>query len=172
MPEIFRTRDTIIFYKGDTCTVVVSPSMALTGWAGGQGVQWFDPGRDELAVDLSDGVPNGFVLWGSDETSDRYTSLTRNQPTYGYGTVGFGGWLLATRTFEQFTLASRLAPPEVEIVYNPQDILYFSLRGLWTREDEWSISGDPRAPNTYPTGVVVQPPSSNAAGYMTIQVRL
>ncbi len=167
--QIDRTRDLIIFKKGSTVVVTVSPSLAAQGWAGGQGVQWFGTGSDELAVTASDGWNHGFLLWGSDESSDQHTSMTRQQPTYQYAVMGFGGWVVATTNFERFTLASGRTLP---IVYTAEDDLYFSLNGLWTNEDEWSVSGDPRAPNTNPVGSVIQAPSSQTNDYLTVQVRI
>lgn len=172
MPEITRTRDVIIFQKGDTFPVRVSHSMVLGGWGGGQGVQWVDSGTDDFAVTYSDGLPNGFLLWGSDEDSDRFTSATLNQPVYRFAVMGFGGWVVSVKNFERYTLASRLAPPLVPISYQPQDSLYFSLRGLITKEDEWTVSGDPRAPNGHSIGVVIQAPSALTNDYLTVQVRL
>lgn len=171
MPEIQRTRDLVIFKKGDAYAASVSPTMASQGWIGGQGVQWVTSTRDEMLVDFSDGLGQAFMLWGSDEISDRFTAMTRQQPYYQYGVVGFGGWILSTLAFEQFTYASRVAPPLVPLTYSPQDNLVLSLRGYWTKEDEWTLSGDPRAPNDNVIGVVVQPPTTTN-GYLTIQVRL
>lgn len=172
MPEISRTRDVVVLVKGDAYAVTVSPAMAQSGWSGGQGVEWFDSGKDELAVTFSDGAGRGFMLWGSDEDSDKFTALTRQQPTYQFGVVGFGGWVLSTRNFERYTYASRLSPPLVPIVYTAQDKLVFSLRGLLTNEDEWTISGDPRAPNTSYIGSVVQPPTATTNAFLTAQLRL
>mgnify|MGYP001572084581 CR=1 FL=1 len=172
MPEVFRTRDVIVFKKGDAHAVTVSSSLVGAGWPGGQGVQWFNTGRDELAVTTSDGLPHGFLLWGSDETPDQFTSMTRSQPAYQYAVLGFGGWVIATKTFERFTLASRLSPPNVPIVYQAQDKILFSLRGLFTKEDEWTLSGDPRAPNGNIIGVVIRPPSVLTDGYLTLQLRI
>lgn len=169
MPAIDRTRDLIIFKKGDTLPVTVSPAMVTGEWSGGHGVQWFSSGRDEFAVTTSDGPAHGFMLWGSDETSDRYTAMTRTQPNYRFGTMGFGGWLISVRNFEQFTLASRLASSEAPLTYAVNDVLFFSLRGRWTNEDEWTISGDPRGANPYQVGVVVQAPSALTNGYLTVQ---
>lgn len=168
MPEIFRTRDTIIFRKGDGTAYRASPGMAASGWAGGQGVQWFDSGEDDFAVELTDGDGVGFALWGSDEDSDKFTAMTLNQPTYEFVVVGLGGWFISTTSYEQFTLASRTTPPLVPLVYAPQDRLRFSLRGLWTKEDEWTISGDGRAPNEFLNGVVAQIPSALNDNYLSI----
>lgn len=172
MPEILRTRDVIVFKKGDAHAVTVSPALAAAGWAGGQGAQWFDTGKDEMAVTASDGLPHGFLLWGSDETPDQFTSMTRNQPAYQFAVLGFGGWVIATKNFERYTLASRLVPPLVPIVYQPQDKILFSLRGLFTNEDEWTISADPRAPNGNFIGSVVQAPSALTSDYLTLQLRI
>lgn len=172
MPEIERTRDVVTFKKGDCYTVSVSPGLAQSGWLGGQGIQWFDAGRDDLVVEATDGAAQGFLMWGSDEIPDRFTSMTRNQPVYEFGVIGFGGWLFSTTTFEKYSWASRQVGPLVEISYQPQDQLVFSLRGRWTKEDEWTLSGDARAPNENVMGVVVQAPSALTDGYMTIQARI
>lgn len=171
--EILRTRDFVIFKKGDTQVVSISPALARSGWLGGQGVQWVDVGRDDFVVEASDGQVQGFLLWGSDESSDQFTAMTRNQPAYGFGVMGYGGWLFSTTTFERYTYASRVAPPLVEIVYRAQDELVFSLRGRLTNEDEWTLSGDPRAPNDNVMGVVVQAPSAVLTNnYLTVQARI
>lgn len=169
MPEVVRTRDVIVFAKGDTMAVTVSPAMAASGWTGGQAVQWFASGKDEFAVELSDGSPQGFMLWGSDEDSDRFTAMTRQFPVYQFGVLGFGGWLMSTRTYETHTLASGRTVP---IVYAPQDQLLVSLTGKWTTEDEWTVTADGRAPNENFAGVVVQAPSSANNNFLTLQVRL
>lgn len=169
MPEIFRTRDVIVFAKGDTIPATVSPAMIGASWAGGQGVQWYDSGQDEIAVTLTDGLGHGFMLKGADEDSDNYVATTRNQVVYRFGTMCFGGWLIATRTFERFTLASGRTTP---IVYTPNEELLFSLNGLFTNEDEWTVAADPRAPNDNVVGVVVQPPSPTTNDFLTLQLRL
>jgi hypothetical protein len=172
MPEINRSRDVIVFRKGDTFPVRVSSTMVSGGWSGGQGVQWTNASQDEFVVSYSTGLNHGFLLWGSDEDSDRYTATTLNQPVYQFAVMGYGGWILSTRTFEKYTLASRITPPLVPITYQPEDEVYFSLRGMFTKEDEWTISGDPRAPNTNVVGVVIQSPDLVTNNYLTLQVRL
>lgn len=173
MPEIFRTRDVVIFAKGDTFTLDVDNPSALSGWKGGQGFQYTPAVGDNILVTLSDGYYAGFALWGSDESSDEFTALTRNQPTYKFAVLGAGGWIIATTSFEQYTYLSRTGGgPLVPIVYNASDRLVFSLRGFWTKEDEWTLSGDLRAPNNYFIGFVVQAPTPARNNYMTIQVSI
>ena len=173
MPELPRTRDCIILFKGDTYTVAVDDALATSGWKGGQGCQWATPPRDEFLVTASDGLYAGFVLWGSDESSDQYTAMTRQQPTYRYAVIGAGGWLMATTAYEKYTYASRTGGGAlVPIQYKASDRLLFSLRGYWTVEDEWTLSGDPRAPNSYYIAFVAQAPSPSWNDYMTIQVSI
>lgn len=173
MPEQARSRDCIVLYKGDAYPVTVDAIMSSRGWRGGQGVQWVASSKDELLVTFSDGLYAGFLLWGSDETSDLHTASTRNQPAYQFATMGAGGWLIMTTSFEQYTYASRIGGgPLVPITYNASDRLLFSLRGYFTSEDEWTLSGDPRAPNSYFIAFVIQAPSTVTSGYMTIQVSI
>lgn len=164
MPEIFRTRDVVIFVKGGTFTAAAHEDLTDTGWLGGTGLQWAE--GPHLTVTRSDGHRAGFALWGSDEPSDSLTGLSTSQPTYKYVVFGQGSWLISTSTFERFTLASgRVAP----ITYSPGDKLLFSTRGLWTTEDEWTVLADPRGPNENYVGHVVQAPTS---GYLGIQTTL
>lgn len=174
MPEQFRTRDCVIIRKGDTFTPNITERMASQGWVGGQIVSFASRGLDEILVDFSDGVMAGFLLWGSNESSDQYVAMTGQQPTYGYATAGCSGFTIMTIAYERYTWNSRngIGPPNVPIVYEENDRLVPSLRGLWTKEDEWTLSGDPRAPNNYYMGFVAQsprpyPPFNN---YMTIQI--
>jgi hypothetical protein len=172
MPEQFRTRDCVILVKGDAYPVSVDDAMAQSGWNGGQAVQWTPSGRDEFLVTISDGLYAGFMLWGSDESSDQFTTMTRSQPAYRFGTVGAGGWIIMTTSYEKYTYASRQSGPLVPIVYHASDRLLFSLRGYWTTEDEWTASLDPRRPNTYFIGFVCQAPTASNNFYMTIQVSI
>lgn len=168
--ELFRTRDCVVFWKGDSYTVSVSDRMRANGWTGGSAVKWIDSAKDEFLVDYSDGIYGGFLLWGSDESSDQLTAMTLQQPTYGYAVFCAGGWLLSTISFEKYTYASRTGGgPLVPIVYTPGQRLRFSLRGLWTTEDEWTLSGDPRAPNNFFVGNIVGSPSALTNDYLTIQ---
>lgn len=173
VPEQFRTRDCVILYKGDAYPVTVDDKMSTGGWAGGQGVQWVSSTKDEFLVTYSDGYYAGFLLWGSDEISDRYTAMTKNQPSYQFTTIGAGGWIIMTTSFERYTYASRTGPgPLVPITYSASDRLVFSLRGFWTTEDEWTLSGDPRAPNNFFIGFVIQAPATVTEQYMAIQVSI
>jgi hypothetical protein len=169
MPEIFRTRDCGIFHKGPSITVEVPHNTAVSGWRGGQVFNWTDPGSDRLVATISDGIAGAVALWGSDESSDEYTSMTRNQPTYKYVVLGMGGWIFSTTSFEKYTYASRTGPgPLVPITYGGNDLLLISLRGYWTNEDEWTLSGDPRAPNGNYVGEVVQPPTPARNNQLTV----
>lgn len=170
MTEVARTRDVIAFNRGPTFTVSVPDSVATSGWLGGQGFNWVEPTGDTLMVAPTDGLAGGFAFWGSDESSDEYTAMTRNQPTYKVIVLCAGGWIISTSTYEQYTYTSRLGGPLVPLVYSASDRLTFSLRGYWTKEDEWTLSGDPRAPNTNYYGHVVQRPTSARNNYLTLQV--
>ncbi len=169
--ELFRTRDCVVWVKAETMTVSVDSGLILNGWKGGSGVTFAPITTDQVLVTQSDGLGGGFMLWGSDESSDQFTAMTANQPYYGFAVIGMGAWLIATPTFEQYTYASRHSPgPLVPIVYNASDPLFFSLRGYWTNEDEWTASLDPRRPNDNVVGFVAEPPSAVDNNYMTIQV--
>lgn len=172
MGEIYRTRNCIVFYKGDSTTVAVSSAMVDGGWAGGQGVQWTGTTVDDRVVTYAQGLFGGFLVWGSDEPGDDYTAITRQQPHYRYATMFFGGCLISTSSYEQYTYASRLAGgPYVPIVYNPNDVLYFSLRGLWTNEDELTLSSGLAAPCPA-VGYVAQIPRVSNLNFLGIQVSM
>ena len=175
MPEQYRTRDCVILKKGDTFTVTITDRMAQNGWVGGQGVQYASRGQDELLVDYSDGLYAGFILFGSNEDSDLYTAMTGNQPAYRYVVIGAGGWVIMTRAYEKYTWASRQGGgPLVPLVYTESDRLVYSLRGYFTKEDEWTLSGDPRGANDYYIAFVAQVPTGRAPlyDYMTIQISI
>lgn len=159
MPDILRSRDCVVFFYGDRQTVTVDQAMVTGGWPGGQGVRWVNAsaGVDDRIVTYSNGLYGGFLIYGSDETGDQFTSMTRQQPYWRYATMFSGGCLISTSSYEKYTYASRLAGPLVSLVYLPNDILYFSLRGLWTKENELSLSGDPLAPAFF-VGFVAQIP--------------
>lgn len=172
MPEIIRTRDCVVHFKGDSYPVALAPEMLSAGWPGCQGVMWTDSPEDEFMVTYSDGLYGGFLLWGSDETADLLTGQTGNQVEYGYGIFCAGGWLLSTTTYEKYTYASRLAPPLVEITYTVGERLRWSLGGWFTTEDEFSLSGDPRAPNNFFIAYVVQVPRAANNNYLVVQTSI
>ena len=172
MTEILRSRDCIVFFKGDTQTVTVADAMVQSGWAGGQGVQWAPSTTDERTVTYSKGLFGGFLVWGSDETGDRFASSTKNQPHYRFATMLSGGCLIATSTYEKYTYASRLAGPLVPLVYGPNDVLYLSLRGLWTKEDELTLSGDLLLAPAFFTGFVSQVPKASNGFFLGIQTSM
>jgi hypothetical protein len=170
--EFPRTRDVEVLFKGDSYTVAVDQTMAASGWRGGQFLRWVDSPRDEFLVTLSDGLYGGFALWGSNEPSDQFTGLTGNQPLYGYCTLCSGGWLIATVSYEKYTWASRQVGPLVPIVYTPGVRLRISLNANFTTEDEFTLSGDPRAPNNFFVGSIIQAPSVDNNDYLTLQTSL
>jgi hypothetical protein len=172
MLQSARTRDVLILFKGDAYPVTIDATMALGGWKGGQGVKWVESSKDELCVTYSDGYYAGFLLWGSDESSDKFVASTGNQPAYRFATIGAGGWLIVTSTFERYTWESRQAGSLVEIVYKAGDRLLFSNRGYFTTQDEWSLSDDPRKPNAYFIAYVAQPPTDANNHYMTVQTSI
>lgn len=173
MPENPRNRDCHVLYKGDTFAVAIDDFLAVQGWQGGQGVQWVATTKDLPTVTRSDGLYSGYALWGSNESSDQFTAMTGQFPTYRYLVMGSGGSIIMTRSFEKYTWLSRfLGGPLVPLVYSASDRLVFSLRGYWTKEDEWTASGDPRAPNAYFIGFVIQAPTVTNPDYMTIQTSI
>ncbi len=172
MSEVLRTRDCVVFYHGDAFAVAASSQMVQGGWLGGQGLQWIDSPLDEFKVSYSEGIYGGFALWGSDEPSDQHVSFVKNQVQYGFVVFCTGNWFLSTSTFERYTYASRQAGPLVSLTYTEGQKLHFSLRGYWTNEDEWTLSGDPRAPNTFQAGIVMQRPSALTNNYLGIQTTM
>lgn len=165
-PDIVRDRDVVVFSKGETFTVVIDSNLQTNGWQGGQGVTWTTTPKDSdtFIVTYSAGLPGGFLLWGSNESSDQFISYTQNQPTYRFAVFCFGSWVFSTRTFEVYTHASRMAGPLVPITYIPGEPLFFSLRGLFTNEDESGLA--------FPVGVVAQIPSSVTNNYLTVESQL
>jgi len=163
--DLIRSRDCVIFVKGDAHTVAVDPTMLAGGWVGGQGVQWVSSSVDEPTVTYSSGLYGGFMIWGSNETADQYNAMTGQFLTYQYGVMMSGRAIISTVAYEQYTYGSRVAHasnpanPLIPIVYKPADILYLSLRGFWTNQDELTLTGDPRAPAFF-TGFVCQLPKA------------
>lgn len=171
--EIPRTRDVVVLVADLTYPVKVTSAMAQAGWPGGQGVVWSaSPGADDFIATFSDGVPGGFLLWGSDEASDQLVSYVQNQSRYCFGVACVGSWVISTSSYEKYTLQSRLVPPLVENVYVPGTHVFFSLRGLLTSQDEWTVSGDSRAPNTHFAGTIIQAPDTFNNEYLMVQTAI
>jgi len=167
--DLVRSRDCVLFLKDDVFIASVDSAMIQGGWPGGQGVQWVNSDADEFVVTYSSGEFGGFLLWGSDESADEYTAMTGQQLKYGYGVVCAGSSIISTSTYERYTYASRIGGgPLVPLVYSIQEPLYFSLRGLWTKEDELTLSGSPLAP-ALSTGRVLQEPMPVNQYFLGIQ---
>lgn len=172
MSEILRGRDCVVLYYGDRQTVAVDSVLVQGGWPGGQGVRWVNVAPDVRTVTYSNGLYGGFLIWGSDEPGDRFTSTTRNQIVYREATMLSGGCLMMTTSYERYTYASRIGGgPLVPLVYGANDVLYLSLRGLWTKEDEMTLSGNPLAPAFY-VGFVAQLPKPANREYLGIQTAM
>lgn len=152
--------------------VMVDTAMVQGGWPGGQGVTWAPSDSDIFLATYSDGTYGGFLMWGSDEPADQYVSFTKNQPTYRFGVACFGTWVISTVAYEKYTLQSRLVPPLVPNAYVVGQRLTFSLRGLFTPQDEWTIAGDPRAPNGFLIASIIQAPSSQNNFQLMLQTAL
>ncbi len=169
--DIIRSRDCVVFEKGDAHIVTLDSTMLQGGWPGGQGVQWVDSTLDEFVVSYSGGLYGGFMIWGSDESADQYISSFQTQLVYQTGVMMAGNAVISTSSYERYTYASRIAGPLVPLVYAPKDPLYFSLRGLWTKEDELTLSGSPLAPAFF-TGFTIQPPAPVNQFFLGIQASL
>jgi hypothetical protein len=171
--DVLRSRDCVVFFKGDVYTMSVSSAMIAGGWVGGQGFQWApftDP--DNPIITYSSGLFGGLMLWGSNESADQYNAMTGQFLKYGYGVLMVGHGVISTIAFEQYTYASRLtAGPYVPLVYSPNQPLFMSLRGYWTHEDELTLSGDPRAPGLY-CGFVSQLPKAVNMSRLGVQIRI
>jgi len=170
--EIPRSRDLIVLTTDLSIPIVIDNTMAVGGWPGGQAVTWVDSTGDNFLATYSDGTYGGFMLWGSHETADQYVSYVGNQPVYKFGVCAVGTWIISTIAYERYTLESRLVPPLVPNTYTVGSRLRFSLRGLWTPQDEWTIAGDPRAPNNFLVGSIIQTPSSSNNFHLTIQTAI
>jgi hypothetical protein len=81
--------------------------------------------------------------------------------------------VISTATYEKYTLASRLGPgPLVPNTYTVGERVRFSLRGLFTPEDEWTIALDPRRPNNLYIGYIVQPPRMSNNYYLMLHTAI
>jgi len=170
--EIPRTRDVVVLVSDLTIPVMIDSALASAGWPGGQGVTWAPSPDDNFVATFSDGTFGGFLLWGSNESSDQFSAYTGNQPTYRFGVACTGTWIIATSSYEKYTLQSRLLGPLVPNVYVVGQRLRFSNRGLLTPQDEWSIALDPRAPNDLLLASVIQIPSPSNNNYLMVQTSI
>ena len=168
MQGILRSRDVTLFTHGDRQPVIVSPAMFSVGWSGGQGVQWVDSGTSERMVTFSSGMYGGFLWMGSDETGDQFLATSGSQSKYFYATMYSGGCIMSTSTYEKYTYASRLGGPLVPLVYNVNDLLFFSLRGRFTKENELDLTADPRG-SAFFSGIVAQIPKASNNYFLGIQ---
>jgi hypothetical protein len=171
MTEIVRSRDLIVFFKGDNYTVTPGPGMVANGWLGGQGVTWIPGVNDERTVGISDGRYGGIAMFGSDEVADMHTGLSGTQRTARWVTILLGGSLISTSTYERYTWASRQAGPLVPLVYTPCQILYMSSRGYWTNEDEAPLTGALWGTNFF-AGFVAQVPKANNNYFLGVQTSM
>lgn len=170
MPRNFLL-DVEVLIKDATIPVKLSADMQNGGWVGGQGVRWdHSPNTDDLLVTYSDGTYGGFLLQGSKEVADNFTAYEGSQVKYGYAVLCVGTWVIATVGYEKYTLQSRMAGPLVENVFTPGERVRFSNRGLLTPEDEWTISGDPRAPNEFLIGSIIKEPKDINNHHLQVQI--
>lgn len=166
--DIIRGRDCIVFSKAEVYAVKIDDAMLSGGWPGGIGVTWVDSFSEMPVVSYSNGLYGGFLIWGSEETADQYTSMTQNQLVYGMGVIATGNAIISTSSYEKYTYASRIGPgPLVPLVYAPGNPLYFSKRGLWSIEKE----GTPLGPNFF-TGFVISSPAPINQFFLGLQTSL
>jgi hypothetical protein len=134
-------------------------------------VQWVASNADEPTVTYSAGLFGGFLIWGSDESADQYTASTGNQLVYGHAVMMTGRAVLSTSSYEKYTYASRIGGgPLVPLVYTTPQVLYLSLRGLWTIEDEMILTGALLAPAQH-AGWVCQIPKASNDFFLGVQTR-
>jgi len=170
--ELEHSRDVAVYVRGLTLTASVEASTVNSGWVGGLGFNWtVSSGLTPIVASVSDGLVGGLALHGSDERDDRWLSSTQTQPGYRYCTLMLGSWIIGLnpRSYQNYTYASRQAGPLQPLVYLPNDDLYIGLDGKVTKEDEWSLSLDPRAPNTRSIGSVCLGPSERNSRYLILQ---
>jgi hypothetical protein len=170
--DIVRNRDLIVLVEDLSFPVTVDDAMAQNGWPGGQAVTWAAATSDIFLATYSDGTYGGFLLWGSNESADQFIAYTGNQPKYKFAVACTGTWVISTIAYEKYTLQSRLMGPLVPNVYTVGQRLRFSLRGLWTPQDEWTIAGDPRAPNNFLVGSIIQVPNASNNNYLMVQTAI
>jgi hypothetical protein len=170
--DLIRSRDCVIFSKGPAHNVAIDAALIAGGWPGGQGAQWVASDADEPTVTYSSGLYGGFLIWGSNESADQYTAMTGNQLAYGHAVMMTGRAVISTSSYETFTYASRTGGGPLEpLVYTCPQPLYFSLRGLWTLENEPLLSGSPLGPAVL-AGWTCQLPKAINEFFLGIQTRL
>lgn len=165
---MIRGRDCIVQMKDWSLPVAVASG--FNSWTGGVGVQWTgtNTGNSRFEVTLGVGQASGILVNGNIEAGDQFTSITDTAGTYRIATLFGGGFVVSTRSFEKYTLASRLVNSQVPLVYVPDTPLYISLRGLWTIEDELTIIGAANAP-CQQTGWVTQAPGPGFQDYLGVR---
>jgi hypothetical protein len=172
MTELLSGRDCQVIFKSVSTTVTVDAAMLQGGWPGGQGVQWVNSAADERTVTYSKGLYGGILIWGSDEDADKHLAVSRNQIVGQSATMLYGGNLILTTTYERYTWASRTGGgPLIPLNYGINDFLYLSLRGLFTKEDELTLSGDALAPAFF-GGFVAKLPRASNGSMMAIQTSM
>jgi len=169
--EVPRTRDVVVFVSDLTVPVMVDDAMVQAGWVGGTGVRWTQSPDDNFLATFSDGTYGGFLLEGSDEVTDQYTSYTENQRRYCFAVACTGTWIISTIAYEKYTLQSRLVPPLVFNAYIVGQRLRFSNRGLFTPQNEWHII-DPTKSNDFLIGSIIQAPGPENNYYLTVQTAI
>lgn len=181
LDEYLSSRDCLLFHKGDSMPMRISANLARVGWDGGCFVRWIDDGSGIPCLEKADGRYCGFLPFGSNEVADQLTSLSGQNPHYGYVSLYYGGNYIGTRTFERFSYASRHGGPLEELVYTPQSYLFVSENGKITIEDESDPLVNPSG--LFPDGTPIEtrflqfgicslPPSDKTRGRMLVQTNI
>ena len=161
LPEL--ARDLVLMVKGDSFTVQIANGFDAEGWPGGQFVKYTTPVGGFPTVTKADGRYCGFMIFGSNEQADQFTSMTQQNVVYSYATLQFGGNVFYTRTYEEFGyLARNGLGPMVPLVYTPNQFLYISENGKITNENESDQALFP--PHNFPDGTPVPDNSFIAFG--------
>lgn len=135
--SVVLNRDLVLLHKGDTLPVSIDSDMAASGWSGGQFVRWVDAGTGMPTVTVANGTYCGFMMFGSDEEGDQWTSFVASQVTYKSAILTFGGNVFYTRTYEVEGYMYRHGlGPSAPLVYEPNQVLYISENGKITNENE------------------------------------
>ena len=154
-------RDLVLQRKGCTIPVLLDPSLAASGWQGGQFGRWVDSGDGQPMVTMADGRYSGVFLWGSGETGDMYTSMFPSFQRYGYTVLLWSSNWFYTRVYETYGYMARHSlGPMTPLVYKPGDAVYVSENGKITNENEGDFTVFPM--HTYPNGDPILGPFNNA----------